>query len=113
SGVTYPSLGLAVHLCPGGCCLACLGGAPPHTRPNNSGRTDFHYGYPRGMTASKSTKVALTVSIRLACSSPPNAVSRRHILVVTNPGAAASTRPDGPWPRRRGCGRRHRAGTDS
>jgi hypothetical protein len=41
-------------------------GAPAHTRSNNSRRTDFEYGYPLGMTTSKSTEVALTVWIRLA-----------------------------------------------
>ena len=51
----------AGHLGPWGSCAACLGGAPPHTRSNNSGRTDFEYGYPLGMTTSKSTEVALTV----------------------------------------------------
>ena len=54
------------HLGPWGFCAACLGGVPPHTWSNNSGRTDFEYGYPLGMTISKSTEVALTVRIRLA-----------------------------------------------
>ena len=45
---------------PWGFCAACLSGAP-RTRSNNSGRTDFEYGYPLGMTTSKSTEVALPV----------------------------------------------------
>src|SRR6476659_4985856 len=45
---------------PWGFCAACLSGAP-RTRSNNSGRTDFEYGHPFGMTTSKSTEVALPV----------------------------------------------------